>query len=65
MQWRLASEEAEPRVTVRRDPQVEEQLRHTEEKLRLKEREVKCSCITLKCSTFTSFMFDNHTYAFH
>ncbi|XP_042347404.1 TRAF3-interacting JNK-activating modulator isoform X2 [Plectropomus leopardus] len=39
MQGHLTSEEAEPQLTVRRDPQVEEQLRHTQEKLRLKERE--------------------------
>nr|XP_020470637.1 TRAF3-interacting JNK-activating modulator-like isoform X2 [Monopterus albus] len=35
----LTSEEAEPRLMVRRDSEVEEQLRHTQEKLRLKERE--------------------------
>ncbi|XP_073326077.1 uncharacterized protein traf3ip3 [Pagrus major] len=39
LQGRLVSEEAEPQLTVRRDSQVEEQLRHTQEKLRLKERE--------------------------
>ncbi|XP_070823773.1 TRAF3-interacting JNK-activating modulator [Chaetodon trifascialis] len=39
LQGRLASQEAEPQVTVKRDSQVEEQLRHTQEKLRLKERE--------------------------
>lgn len=39
MQGLLTSEEAEPRLTVRRDSQVEEQLRHTQEKLQLKERE--------------------------
>ncbi|XP_071332099.1 TRAF3-interacting JNK-activating modulator isoform X2 [Trachinotus anak] len=39
MQDCLTSEEAAPQLTLRRDSQVEEQLRHTEEKLRLKERE--------------------------
>ncbi|KAG7227112.1 hypothetical protein INR49_022460 [Caranx melampygus] len=39
MQDCLTSEEAEPQLVLRRDSQVEEQLRHTEEKLRLKERE--------------------------
>ncbi|XP_049921105.1 TRAF3-interacting JNK-activating modulator [Epinephelus moara] len=39
MQGLLTSEEAEPRLTARRDSQVEEQLRHTQEKLQLKERE--------------------------
>ncbi|XP_044068828.1 TRAF3-interacting JNK-activating modulator [Siniperca chuatsi] len=39
MQGCLTSEEAEPRLTLRRDSQVEEQLRHTQEKLQLKERE--------------------------
>ncbi|XP_068588909.1 TRAF3-interacting JNK-activating modulator isoform X2 [Cebidichthys violaceus] len=39
MQGLLTSEEAEPRLTARRDSQVEEQLRHTQEKLGLKERE--------------------------
>ncbi|KAE8293365.1 hypothetical protein D5F01_LYC08476 [Larimichthys crocea] len=38
-QGHLASEEPEPPMTVRKDSQVEEQLRHTQEKLRLKERE--------------------------
>lgn len=38
---RLTSEEAEPRLTARRDSRVEEQLRNTQEKLQLKEREVK------------------------
>lgn len=47
MQKRPPSEEAEPQVTVRRDSQVEEQLRHTQEKLRLKEREVEWEFITL------------------
>lgn len=42
MQECLTSEEAEPQLTVSRDSQVEEQLRHTQEKLRLKEREVQC-----------------------
>lgn len=41
IQGHLLSKEAEPQVTVTRDSQVEEQLRHTQEKLRLKEREVK------------------------
>ncbi|XP_041860232.1 TRAF3-interacting JNK-activating modulator [Melanotaenia boesemani] len=35
----LTSEEAEPQPTVRRDSQLEEQLRHTQEKLQLKEKE--------------------------
>lgn len=39
MQGHLKSEEAEPRLSVRRDSQLEEQLHHTQEKLRLKERE--------------------------
>ncbi|XP_031701100.1 TRAF3-interacting JNK-activating modulator isoform X1 [Anarrhichthys ocellatus] len=39
MQGLLTSEEEEPRLTARRDSQVEEQLRHTQEKLGLKERE--------------------------
>ncbi|XP_023128352.2 TRAF3-interacting JNK-activating modulator [Amphiprion ocellaris] len=39
MQESLTSEEAEPRLTVRRDSQLEEHLRHTQEKLQLKERE--------------------------
>ncbi|KAK9515960.1 hypothetical protein VZT92_026556 [Zoarces viviparus] len=39
MQGLLTSEEAEPRLTARRDSQVEEQLRHAQEKLGLKERE--------------------------
>ncbi|XP_049436914.1 TRAF3-interacting JNK-activating modulator [Epinephelus fuscoguttatus] len=39
MQGLLTSEEAEPRLTARRDSQVEEQFRHTQEKLQLKERE--------------------------
>lgn len=47
MQKRPPSEEAEPQVTVRRDSQVEEQLRHTQEKLRLKEREVEWEFIIL------------------
>lgn len=47
MQKRPPSEEAEPQVTVRRDSQVEEQLRHTQEKLRLKEREVEWGFIIL------------------
>ncbi|XP_054465213.1 coiled-coil domain-containing protein 157 isoform X2 [Anoplopoma fimbria] len=37
MQGLLTSEEVEPRLTARRDSQVEEQLRHTQEKLQLKE----------------------------
>lgn len=41
MQECLASQEPEPRLTVRRDSQLEDQLRHTQEKLQLKEREVK------------------------
>lgn len=36
----LTSEEAESEPVLRRNSQVEEQLRHTEEKLRQKEREV-------------------------
>lgn len=36
----LTSQEVEPQLTVRRDPQVEEQLRLTQEKLCLKEKEV-------------------------
>lgn len=47
MQKRPPSEEAEPQVTVRRDSQVEEQLRHTQEKLQLKEREVEWEFIIL------------------
>nr|XP_019944561.1 PREDICTED: TRAF3-interacting JNK-activating modulator-like [Paralichthys olivaceus]XP_019944562.1 PREDICTED: TRAF3-interacting JNK-activating modulator-like [Paralichthys olivaceus] len=39
MQDCLTSEEAEPQLTLRRDSQTEEQLRHTQEKLRLKETE--------------------------
>ncbi|KAI3357372.1 hypothetical protein L3Q82_015804 [Scortum barcoo] len=39
MQGPLMSEEAEPRLPVRRDSQVEEQLRQTQEKLLRKERE--------------------------
>ncbi|KAM6982298.1 uncharacterized protein traf3ip3 [Tautogolabrus adspersus] len=39
IQGRLTSEEAEPEVTVRRDSQVEEELRHTQEKLHLREKE--------------------------
>ncbi|XP_040009214.1 TRAF3-interacting JNK-activating modulator isoform X2 [Xiphias gladius] len=39
MQDCLTSVEAEPQLTLKRDSQVEEQLRHTQEKLRLKERE--------------------------
>uniref|UniRef100_A0A4W6CHL4 TRAF3 interacting protein 3 n=1 Tax=Lates calcarifer TaxID=8187 RepID=A0A4W6CHL4_LATCA len=39
MQDCLTSEEAEPQLTVRRDSQLEEKLRHTQEKLRIKERE--------------------------
>ena len=54
LQGRLVSEEAEPQLTVRRDSQVEEQLRHTQEKLRLKEREVEWRFITAHCGTFTS-----------
>lgn len=41
MQECLVSQEPEPRLTVRRDSQLEDQLRHTQEKLQLKEREVK------------------------
>lgn len=39
MQECLASQEPEPRLMVRRDSQLEDQLRHTQEKLQLKERE--------------------------
>ncbi|KAM9856258.1 TRAF3-interacting JNK-activating modulator [Aulostomus maculatus] len=39
MQGFLTSQEAETQLAVRRDSQVEEQLRHTQEKLRLKEKE--------------------------
>ncbi|XP_035500858.2 TRAF3-interacting JNK-activating modulator [Scophthalmus maximus] len=39
MQDVLTSEEAEPQVTLRRDSEMEEQLRHTQEKLQLKDRE--------------------------
>ncbi|CAK6951319.1 TRAF3-interacting JNK-activating modulator [Scomber scombrus] len=39
MQECLTPEEAEPRLIVKRDSQVEEQLRHTQEKLQLKDRE--------------------------
>lgn len=35
----LTSEEAKPRLTIRRDSQLEEHLRHTQEKLQLKEKE--------------------------
>ncbi|KAM4562702.1 uncharacterized protein traf3ip3 [Odontesthes bonariensis] len=35
----LRSEEVEPRLTMRRDSQLEGQLRHTQEKLQLKEKE--------------------------
>lgn len=54
MQDCLTSEEAEPQLTVRRDSQLEEKLRHTQEKLRIKEREVKRACHS---STFTTFLF--------
>ncbi|XP_030589450.1 TRAF3-interacting JNK-activating modulator [Archocentrus centrarchus] len=39
MQECLVSQEAEPRLTARRDSQLLEQLRHTQDKLQLKERE--------------------------
>nr|XP_015823195.2 TRAF3-interacting JNK-activating modulator isoform X1 [Nothobranchius furzeri] len=39
MQQSLRSEEAQPRLTSRRDSQLEEELRHTQEKLQLKEKE--------------------------
>ncbi|XP_017273109.1 TRAF3-interacting JNK-activating modulator [Kryptolebias marmoratus] len=39
MQECLKSEDAKPRLTSRRDSQLEEELRHTQEKLQLKEKE--------------------------
>ncbi len=63
MQGRLMSEEAELRVTVRRDSQVEEQLRHTQEKLQLKEKEVEWRFIRARCSTLTSsFVLQNNAF---
>ncbi|KAM6924781.1 uncharacterized protein traf3ip3 [Xenentodon cancila] len=41
MQEILKSEEAEARLTARRDSELEEQLRHTQEKLQIKEKECK------------------------
>ncbi|KAM9350640.1 uncharacterized protein traf3ip3 isoform 1-T2 [Symphorus nematophorus] len=49
MQGHLASEEVEPQLMVRRDSQLEEQLRHTQEKLRLKEKE----CEELQTELYT------------
>lgn len=40
IQERLTSNDAQPQMTIRRDSQVEEQLRLTQEKLQLKEKEV-------------------------